>query len=401
MADKNKDFFKQKKAWSKVKDELLSCYLTPYMQKIMRTNKPIMYVDCFAGKGKFDDDEKGSPLIALEIIDNCLERSKTKESYVNASFIELNHAEELKNNIRDYKNANIYPGKFEDNIPKLLLNKKNYNVFLYIDPYGIRALNYKMFCDFKNSYNFNSIELLINMNSFGFFREGCRIMNAKYEPNDFFDDLLEYNPTKLTSNEESIVIMNEIAGGEYWQDIIRQYKNNEINAFKAEDLFARQYCAKLKECYKYVLNMPLRIKKGQHPKYRMIHATNHVDGCLLMANNICQRWEMMQDIQTNHQISLFEENCDNQDFDLEDIEKKLLIELKKCYEYSSLNNFSANFYMEYGPICKTGDLNKILKKLENDKIEVKRTPAYTKTNKKSTFFSETGDQKIEIRWKNE
>lgn len=39
MSQKNKDFFKKKKAWSKVKDELLGCYLKPYMQKILYTKK--------------------------------------------------------------------------------------------------------------------------------------------------------------------------------------------------------------------------------------------------------------------------------------------------------------------------------------------------------------------------
>ena len=71
----------------------------------------------------------------------------------------------------------------------------------------------------------------------------------------------------------------------------------------------------------YVLNMPLRIRKGQRPKYRMIHATNHRDGCLLMVDNICNRWQALQDIQTCGQLTLWEENCENQIVDDEDIEK--------------------------------------------------------------------------------
>ena len=51
MAKKNDDFFVEKKPWSKVKDELLGCYLKPYVAKILYTRKPLAYVDCFAGKG--------------------------------------------------------------------------------------------------------------------------------------------------------------------------------------------------------------------------------------------------------------------------------------------------------------------------------------------------------------
>ncbi|MFC2638325.1 MAG: hypothetical protein ACFN0X_05345 [Mitsuokella sp.] len=67
MAKKNDDFFVEKKPWSKVKDELLGCYLKPYVAKILHTRKPLAYVDCFAGKGKFDDGNPGSPLIALDV----------------------------------------------------------------------------------------------------------------------------------------------------------------------------------------------------------------------------------------------------------------------------------------------------------------------------------------------
>ena len=51
MSKDNSDFFKTKNSWSEIKDKLLGGYLTPYFQKILQTNKPTFYVDCFAGKG--------------------------------------------------------------------------------------------------------------------------------------------------------------------------------------------------------------------------------------------------------------------------------------------------------------------------------------------------------------
>lgn len=75
MAKKNDDFFVEKKPWSEVKDQLLGCYLKPYVAKILHTHKPLVYVDCFAGKGKFDDGKQGSPLIALEIMEQGLNLS--------------------------------------------------------------------------------------------------------------------------------------------------------------------------------------------------------------------------------------------------------------------------------------------------------------------------------------
>jgi len=272
MSKKNNDFFKKKKDWSMVKDELLGCYFQPYVSKILLTYRPLLYVDCFAGKGKFDDGNSGSPIIALDIINKGLEQTNATSSKVETCFIELNHAKELEHNLSGYPDTTIISGKYEDEIEKILSKKNDYNVFLYIDPYGIKALQCSLFDDFSKG-QFNSIELLINMNSFGFIREACRAFGIAYNDVSVFDDLIEYDTTKLDSSDKSIDELNEIAGGDYWQNIITQYKNKMIDGYQAEDLFAKSYCDRLKQSYKYVLNMPLRIKKGQRPKYRMREKT--------------------------------------------------------------------------------------------------------------------------------
>ena len=76
MSKDNRSFFKQKKIWSEVKDELLGCYLVPYFNKILSLSNPVLYVDCFAGKGKFDDGKNGSPLIALESLEKSIQQSR-------------------------------------------------------------------------------------------------------------------------------------------------------------------------------------------------------------------------------------------------------------------------------------------------------------------------------------
>lgn len=78
MAKDNSTFFKKKNTWSEIKDRLLGCYLPQYFQKVLLTYKPIFYVDCFAGKGKFDDGKDGSPRIALKIRDDCIGRTSVQ-----------------------------------------------------------------------------------------------------------------------------------------------------------------------------------------------------------------------------------------------------------------------------------------------------------------------------------
>ena len=400
MAKKNDDFFLEKKTWSVVKDELLGCYFKPYVSKILHTYKPLVYVDCFAGKGKFDDGNQGSPLIALDVISQCQANTTATGTSIEATFIDLNYAADLQENLKDYPWVKIVSGKYEDNIRSILKNKSGCNVFLYIDPYGIKALQCTLFDDFAKG-RFNSIELLINMNSFGFIREACHAMGTTFDDKEIFDDLVEYEPTKMDASDKSIKELNEIAGGDYWQPIIASYKKHEINGYDAESQFAEQYCMRLMQSYTYVLNMPLRIKRNQRPKYRLIYATNHRDGCLLMVDNICSRWQALQEIQSGGQLQLWEENYDNQVVDDDDIEKKIIEHFSQCDNWTSLHEALAVFFMKHGPICSTGTVKNILKKLEKDgSLKVLRNPDISeKTKKPTTFMAENSKQFVSVRWR--
>lgn len=398
MAKKNDDFFKSKKVWSEVKDELLGCYFKPYISKILHTYKPLVYVDCFAGKGRFDDGQPGSPIIVLDIIGECLKQTKTSRGKVSSNFIDLNYSEELAENLRGYQDVNIISGDYEKEIVDLLSEKDGYNVFLYIDPYGIKALKCSIFDSFANR-NFNSIELLINMNSFGFFREACNALGTKYENTSVFEDLIEYDSTKMNASEKSIKELNEIAGGDYWQLIVDEYKKNKIDGYQAEGIFAEQYCERLGQSYDYVLNMPLRVKKGQRPKYRMIHATNHASGCLIMVDNIHNRWQMIQDIQSCGQLSMWEENCENRIIDEKEIKEKVIKHFSQYKNKISLSKALANFFVEYGAICNTGKVRTIIKGLgKKGKVDIIRNPKTTRKDKPSTFMTESKGKTIEIRW---
>ena len=289
MAKNQRDFFKKKNEWSEIKDTLLRCYLPQYFQKLLVSGKPIFYIDCFADKGKFDDGNDGSPLIAMQIINERLgmSRRSRKNNAIVPCFIELNHAADLEQNLMlhpyQYGTPQVVDGKFEDNIRGLLKDKRGYNVFLYIDPYGIQALDSQLF-DEIGTYGFRSFEMLINFNSFGFFRDACRVMKVDISQDDALmglDDLVEYEPTTVTASPQSENLLTRIAGGNYWMDIVRDFRAGRIDGYQAERRLSAEYKQHLKQKYKYVLDMPIRLKPGQRPKYRMIHVCDHEDGCFL------------------------------------------------------------------------------------------------------------------------
>ena len=409
MPKDNSNFFKHKKIWSEVKDELLGCYMVPYFNKILSMGNPILYVDCFAGKGKFDDGKLGSPLTALQSLDKSIEAYHGRHPMptVCMKFIELNHYQDLDANIPPQHSGRceVIGGKFEDHIKPILQNalslNRTLNVFLYVDPYGVKVLNSNLFDSL--TVTFNTAELLINLNSFGFIREACRVKKVAFreKEEEIFSDLEEYDSSVLDSIQE----LNDIAGGDYWQAIIDAYSTGRIDCYEAEKEFSQQYKKRLRRNYAYVLDMPIRLKAGQHPKYRMVHATNHPDGCILMADNIAKRTDrLVIEIQNAGQLTFMPQTAENEMVS-EDI---LINRVKSLLEATPtpirLNKFLAEFYNEYGVLCdiarlSSGRSGSVLKTLEKDGyIDVQRTPAFTDKGKPSTFWQEGKGKTISL-WK--
>jgi len=213
MSKNNSDFFREKKDWSEIKDQLLGCYLTPYFSKILLTYKPVFYVDAFASKGRFDDGKPGSPIIALERINSAIKTSKNSSPIIESCFIECRYAKDLLNNINGYADAKVIDGKYEDCIETELLNRTNQNVFIYLDPYGIKSLKYSLIRGIAKR-DFYSIELLFNFNSFGFIREACNSMSINCDIEDK-DVLKGPEDDAVGVNRSSLSDLNEVAGGDY------------------------------------------------------------------------------------------------------------------------------------------------------------------------------------------
>lgn len=254
-----------------------------------------------------------------------------------------------------------------------------------------------------NKQEFNSIEILLNFNSFGFIRLACKTMKAESKLISQIEEILEEGiidedfisdnyPFNVIANEKEL---DEIAGGNYWQSIINDFIDGKMNCYETEKKIVFEYHKKLNEHFKYVINMPIRLKAGQLPKYRMIYGTNNEDGCLLMVQNICKRWELLGDIQSkNTGNSLFEENIENEIIDENTVREKIVDYLKKINTSISMSEFLSNMFNDLGVFTDWGTLKICLKTLEERKIiELKRKPPKTPTGKNSTFIFESRKEK--------
>lgn len=370
-------FFKEKRAWSRIKDELLNAYLVPYLAKVSRTRRPIIVADCFAGKGRFDNGEPGSPLIITDAIAHQLDDHSTQA--IKAVFIEKKYFKDLQANITKAPWCTLLEGSYEERMEYFVnsYQSRNQNLFLYVDPYGIKSILFSHFELIRKNKDFNSVELLLNLNTFGFLREACRLLNCpdheKETPEDYERDI--NSPDRL----------DEIAGGTYWRDIISRY-NVHQKMQKAEEEFIDKYCERLRTVFRYVVNIPIKAKLKHIPKYRIVFGTDHEDALLLMVDNMNKRWVKFREEARNNQFALFEMDFPDpaKQGACRDIENEVVSLLAPEIELKDLlvklaQKFGINFSLKEYKDC--------LKGMVGNQIEVTRNPPLTPaTGKPSTSW---------------
>ena len=373
-----KEFFKVKREWSVIKDNILGWYLKPYFTKLLRWGREIVYVDGFSGPGTFEDGNKGSPLIVLDLIETIAITQKCVSS-LNMFFIDGCYAEELKNRISSSPRIiSVINGKFEDHIGKILSDSVLSNVFLYLDPFGIKGYNLSEIV--KYSEENSKIEILLNFNGFGFYREACRQLSIEPDINDYPPDEEEETCDFAQATASDL---DKVMGSENWRNIVSNHRSNS-GGVCAEKALTEEVCHHLSSKFNYVLNIPIRLKKYRVPKYRMIHATNHEDGCVIMYDNLYKRKNELSLIQSSGQFSLLEEDVDNQIVTESEILEEFKIHLESYSTYTKINKCLADFYISHGITLSSSKFKEHVKLLEaNHVIEVWRKNELTPSGKKS------------------
>ena len=359
-------FFAEKREWSKLKDQILDHYLSPYFEKIIHTGRPTRIADCFAGKGRFDDGKVGSPLIIGHHIARMLARTPAPD--VKAIFIEQKYAAELSANLANYPGCKVIDGEYEQSIRKFLSSgtDRNRNYFFYVDPYGIKSLDFSHFANLKK-IGFKSIELLLNMNSTGFLREGCRLLNLQREIPTWADEL-DYEADGKNTPER----MDDIAGGNYWRSILVNFQSGAIDFHQAEEQFISAYTAQLGGQFKYVVQIPIKERSHHMPKYRLVFATDHHDGFFLMADEMHAAWRVLLEQEKGGQLYLFD------DTELDSltgptIQDKIVAELRTPL---NLRDLLSRLVTKHGIAHTTGEYKKAIKE-KDDIFKIVRDPALT------------------------
>src|SRR5882724_4638967 len=196
----DKYFFKGKRSWSIIKDRVLARYMPPYLSKVSRLGFPIILIDCFAGKGKFDDQTPGSPLIMCQMVKKHANRNG-RCIFVNKN--KTHHRALLKLLDTFVQEKIAYP--LHADSPSLLREvglRKKFTVFAYLDPFGLKG------CEFDVIENLlkraGSTEILVNLNMPVLHRlAACKAVSE--------------GRTSTPQIRRFHKVLDKVLGGDYWK----------------------------------------------------------------------------------------------------------------------------------------------------------------------------------------
>jgi three-Cys-motif partner protein len=263
---------------------ILDYYLDPYIPKVAALKKPVLIVDCFAGRGVFGDNEPGSPLIISALV----KKWRDKGVNVRAECIEANlrNFRSLEQCLQPYADfVTAHHGSFEAHLPGLAERAKQNTVFLYVDPYTVKGL---VFDRLKAVYDqirrtSASVEVLLNLNVVTFMRWGLAAVKRQTEvPTEGEADYLADDPAERVE----MATLDSIAGGNYWRATAEHPTATFVEKVR---LFTQEYLRRLVDSFKYAAAYGVKDKyEHRVPKYALIYGTRHPDGVELMNDGMCK-----------------------------------------------------------------------------------------------------------------
>lgn len=268
QSDEIDEFFRGKRSWSKVKDEILGKYIDCYLKTVQHRGRPILIVDGFAGPGIFGDDSHGSPLIVCKTISA---RDKGRVG-IGCLFADAHpgHRAALERNLAPYIASGVAEKPYTDcaeALSRALQVGAGSTLFFYLDPYGIKDLEFDMVRQIYERAPNQSTEVLINFNFRAFMR-----MSGNWNYADAADEV----DRKVKSSKVDTV--DRVMGGDYWRAIVT---NPTLTKIAREEAVINAYMVRVRAFFPFVYAIPVKerddsergIPEDELARYHLIFGT--------------------------------------------------------------------------------------------------------------------------------
>lgn len=232
-------FFKEKRQWSETKDKILGEYIDCYLKTVYRRHQPIIIIDAFSGPGTFGDDTDGSPLIICKAIDRRASRTDVGIGCIFADN-QAAHRQALEVSIASYIQRGMAAKpltSFSEALTYALEIGKGSTLFFYLDPYGIKELEFDTVRQIYERKPNQSTEVLINFSYPTVMR-----MSGNWSYGDSSEEV------SRRVKQAKVETLNRVMGGDYWLDIVT---NPALDKVQREDAVVNAYTDRVRSFFKF------------------------------------------------------------------------------------------------------------------------------------------------------
>ncbi len=264
--DIESEFFEGKRPWSKIKDKVLGGYLPPYLKKVQYLGHEIILIDCFAGPGKFEDGEIGSPLMICQIAEQHVP-GRYKAFLVNNNQTHHESLENLLDKFIKQGSAFTMYGDAKGVLDTVGSVVGSQTIFIYLDPFGLKEFDFASLLPYlKRSKEFSS-EILINVS--------VPIIHRLSRKKVIKETGIINETTKACHDRISAAL-----GGDFWKKYIL---NEELSPKDQILKLIEEYILHLKKYLPYVGACPVyETTEGSAIKYFIAFASRHIDSQILL-----------------------------------------------------------------------------------------------------------------------
>jgi three-Cys-motif partner protein len=158
--------------------EIIGRYLYLWFAIVGSNSRRLVYIDGFAGPGRYTNTDKSSPLVALQAAKDALNKFPGKLSHTEFYFLFVEKNPSFAVSLRETISAISWPSQFKWNVENGFFEEKVGGVlddfrrekkqlaptFAFIDPFGATGLPFKVIAEILRH---STCEVLLNLDSDG------------------------------------------------------------------------------------------------------------------------------------------------------------------------------------------------------------------------------------------
>ncbi|MCW3816303.1 three-Cys-motif partner protein TcmP [Micromonospora sp. DR5-3] len=271
------DFFQKRKAPAAFKHAILSRYPKVFAAKLGSTSRDnqVIFLDGYAGRGRYKDGEPGSPLLLARSADGLAGSRQIRGFFVER---DEENAAALAKVLAESGTAMQYaviPGDLDDHLGSVLQQCGGSPLFAFLDPFGT-ALAYPSLRQQLLQRRPGVTEVLLHFTASGVARMGGILRKARDRP--------------LTGTEEKQVTrVDRFLGGLWWREYFKSESGDvteeraTLIAIRISDRFAQ--IVREQTGFRAV-TIPIRPRPELLPKYVLALFTRSPEGLWAFADTL-------------------------------------------------------------------------------------------------------------------